>query len=538
MTALLKTLRRGSTHTRARSLSLLAAIIGRKHGVRVEFRAGHSASTDGKVIYLPMLSADATEDDALLLEGLLDHEAGHCRLTDFDFMALKSTQKELKAKALLFPLFNMIEDVWMEREQAKIYPGCFRNIKRSVEVMIDRNLYGGRVIESNSAADAMRGYLLHGLLARLYENPRLEDFAKSHRGGLVSLVGERLTTAMWETALEVDKVKTTSEAFELARKLLVLIEMERNMKSTPPPQKRLLEQMMQEVPSGGDIATMIEEALTKNGATEMNNPNMPVLGHLRTIRAAEEHLYDIRLPLTELARPVAIRLGTRLESVLEAKTECETSYRRSGRRLGSRKVVGLTLGNLTAFSNREEGDGLDTALCILGDLSGSMFAPMPTEPELNAVLPHAYAKTAMLAVGDVLDRFDVPFMVSAYGETIFDIKTFDDSWRKRKVFLDLHDAGFTMTAEALSHIGVAFAQRQEKRKLALLLTDGNANENSLVIPAMNELARIGVEFAVIFIGDGGKLLEDLIREAGYPVQRVEEASDIAKVTFEAIKNVV
>ena len=534
MTAMRSGLRKGPLHARARSLTVLASIIGRKHGVRVVFRSCETASTDGKTIYLPTLSADATEEDAVLVEGLLDHEAGHCRFTDFEFVKTQEVQDAIRSHALVHPTWNTFEDVWMEREQSKVYPGCFRNIKKSVEVMIDRGLYGSSIERKVSAADAFRGFLLHALLGRLYENQRLIDFGIADRAKLEDVIGKQLTEAIWKKALEVDAVKTTKSCFALALEIFELIkselEKEQQSKKSSQEKKDALLNIMNEKPQQGDIADMISAALNARQVTDASNPDLPTLYDIRPTKPLDPlQAPDLQL----LARPIAAKLGSRLEVLLEARTLEETSFGRSGRRLDSGRVAGLALGNLSVFVTREEGVGLDTAVTILGDFSGSMY-PNSNVEEVEA--PHVVAKTSMMAMGDVLDRFEVPFSIVAYGTNIMEIKPFDASWRKSKSVLNQDELGSTYTAEALHFVAEQMVVRKESRRLVMLLTDGESSQNSLVVAAMNEMSRLGIEFSCIFIGAGGSELAQEIAEEGYRVQRTATIQELPQAMFDAIRD--
>ena len=69
-----------------RSLPLVAGVLGRKYGVKVEI-GGTDAYTDGTVIRLPSLPGDVPDTLLAMVRGYLDHEAGHVR--DTDFLAMK-----------------------------------------------------------------------------------------------------------------------------------------------------------------------------------------------------------------------------------------------------------------------------------------------------------------------------------------------------------------------------------------------------------------------------------------------------------------
>ena len=519
---------KGGRSERARALTVLARIIGKKRGVNIVFRPGHGASTDGKTIYLPALSDVATENDAILLEGLLAHEAMHCRFTDFDYMALPELQETFKRHPLMFPICNILEDVWGEREQAKVYPGCFQNIKKSVDVMINLGLYGGRASLKNTAADALRGFILHELLGRLYENQKLKQFADAHKANLVLLVGQKLTDDIWALSMQVDLVKSTQEAIELAKKIFVLIEDHLQSEPEESELRIILQEMLQATPEGGDIATMLEEALQLNGGIKIDQTRGPA-----PLRVSEIGMDDViaSADIAAFARPTAITIGTKLERLLETKIDADIGYGKRGRKLSSRKLSGIGVGRTTIFRKEEEADGIDTAIEVVIDLSSSMFPSWVSEQGH----PHVVAKTASYAVGDILDRHEVPFAITAYGGSIAVVKSFEQSWRKRKCFLDVGRLGSTRTTEVLQHSAENISLRTERKKMVILITDGDARDNTTVIPVMNELTALNVQFTSIFIGDGGLELELSMSTAGYPVVRVHEVADLPIALFTAIK---
>jgi hypothetical protein len=103
-----------------KSLPLLADILGRKYGIKVQI-GGKNASTNGKVIQLPSLPADAGDKLLPLIRGYIDHEAAHIRHTDFSVFK--------KLTALEHALCNAIEDWRVEKALADCYPGCRHNFQ-------------------------------------------------------------------------------------------------------------------------------------------------------------------------------------------------------------------------------------------------------------------------------------------------------------------------------------------------------------------------------------------------------------------------
>jgi len=103
-----------------RSLPLVASVLGRKYGVKVEM-GGADAYTDGKTIHLPAMPSEVPDTLLAMVRGFLDHEAGHVR--DTDFTALQ--------KARLSPIemhvWNTLEDWRVEHRLAALFPGCRQN---------------------------------------------------------------------------------------------------------------------------------------------------------------------------------------------------------------------------------------------------------------------------------------------------------------------------------------------------------------------------------------------------------------------------
>lgn len=520
-------------HSR-RSLALLASIIGRKHNVQVVFRNGWGASTDGKTIYLPLLSHDATEDDAELLVGLMDHEAMHCRFTDFEVHKQPWAKKAFAEHPMVFPLHNTFEDVWGEREQAKVYPGCFRNIKRSVEVMIDKSLYGGPSGKVPVEL-ALRNFILQALLGRLYDMPILVQFGAAYRAILEKHVGAVLVERIWDKALEVDQVVSTDQSVKLAISMFELIkdELENEEASAKPKPKRVkaLRDLVTNAPEDVDIAGLLADALKSSGGIVQLGSNSPV--PLDVTVKPRDSLTRLVSELNEHVRPIAVKLGSKLEVLLESRVQSNSSYGARGRRLAARRVPRIALGERNLFRHLEDEEGLDTYVHILLDLSFSMYNPS-TQPE-----PQVVAKAAVLSMGDVMDKFAIPFGVSIYGCDYTDVKLAGDGWRKVRPYVDVGSMGGTRSVDALSRVIPLAASQSQNRRLVLLVTDGNTDGgNSLMVPVLNELTAAGLEFAAVQIGRAGNDLEAKLTEAGYATERAEGLDDVPQAIFNAIRNAV
>ena len=114
------------SHLLVHGMQQSAAVFGRNKETFVVFE-GEGAKTDGKEIQLPSLPDDMefTTEEAMVMRGYLDHEAGHVRHTNFDDVGKFGETCSEQA----FAIANCLEDVRLERLVMKEYPGSVKNLK-------------------------------------------------------------------------------------------------------------------------------------------------------------------------------------------------------------------------------------------------------------------------------------------------------------------------------------------------------------------------------------------------------------------------
>ena len=116
----------------------LSALLGRKWGVNVVF--GAHPATNGKTIYLPHWNFDEPKLIPALY-GLIAHEAGgHVRMTDFKLLQSVSAARHKEPDFALFKSFeNLLEDIRIEVNLLRLYPGARLYLNAAVEYMLCRN---------------------------------------------------------------------------------------------------------------------------------------------------------------------------------------------------------------------------------------------------------------------------------------------------------------------------------------------------------------------------------------------------------------
>jgi len=145
-----------SAQTRYRALPIIMEGIAAERGYRIEVSDGLSFSINrkDKVIRVPNLKSVGSDEDAICLEGGLDHELMHVDQTDPEFRV---------EDPILHKLWNIIEDPRGEIGFFKKYPGAARNIGLTLEVLRAKGRYA--VPSADKPFSVLCGFLLYELRA-------------------------------------------------------------------------------------------------------------------------------------------------------------------------------------------------------------------------------------------------------------------------------------------------------------------------------------------------------------------------------------
>lgn len=199
-----------------KAFPIVAAAIGNRFGIKVSV-GGDQAYTDGQSIQLPAYDGD-DPDYQDFAWGLLAHESAHIRYSDFTL--------DYGGSVLRRRLCGAIEDVRIEHELAKDFPGTRLTLRTVVEKMIAN----GGFTASNSddhPANTLYGYVLKSLRARALGqvalNPLValsETALKAHfpKGAVIRLKG--LLSEVPEG------LQAESDCLQLADRILTMIQQE------------------------------------------------------------------------------------------------------------------------------------------------------------------------------------------------------------------------------------------------------------------------------------------------------------------------
>ena len=195
---------------------IVATAIGNRFGIKVQI-GGAQAYTNGKSIQLPAYNGN-DPDYKDYAWGLLAHEAAHIRYSDFSI--------DFGTSVLRRRLCGAIEDVRIEHELAKNFPGTRLTLRTVVEKMIASGGFKAATAEDHPA-NVLYGYVLKSLRARVLDqtalNPlveRSEQVLKTHfpSGAVIRLKG--LLSEVPE------ELKSEMDCLHLTDRILIMIEQE------------------------------------------------------------------------------------------------------------------------------------------------------------------------------------------------------------------------------------------------------------------------------------------------------------------------
>jgi|GEM_PF-3442989 len=223
---------------------------------------------------------------------------------------------------------------------------------------------------------------------------------------------------------------------------------------------------------------------------------------------------------------LATRLRSRLADHLRSRVEEEDPDESERGFIAPGRLVDAMLGDPRLFEeDGAEGEGLNTAVQILVDASGSMRG----EPADSAL-------AALYACGSALGTYElqgVKFGVASFNSELYVLKGFTDPWPRTKGMLARYSPfGGTYTPQAIRTLLPELCLRREKRKILLLITDGDVGADALApILEVGRRNRSGkVEFRALLIG------ASLSADAFDKVGAAQPGGDLQRAIFDTLKD--
>ncbi|MPL87717.1 hypothetical protein SDC9_33727 [bioreactor metagenome] len=485
-------------------LPLLASILGDRYGVQVRI-GGKEACTNGKVIQLPSLPMDCEPELLALAKGFTDHEAAHIRHTDF------SVLKSANLDPVPFNLFNCLEDWRVEKKLSGIFPGCRRNLNWLIRRFFVEQAQPRA--GDDSPALAVLDYVL--LTVRAWDVDEVtpaRQYAASimehHFPGLKEAMDAILVKVyihcpdtaaavkyawqiaqcirQWEPPRQAPTNKSANDHGSMPKVKLEVNDSAKQIgqRSEPGqpqsalsslPLKALFHAEAQDLPQNiGEIMTI---ELAKSSAESS--------GDALTV-AVEGARHAAALPVEQKlqALQASIALRTRLKGFLQAQTQRRCSIGRKGT-LHANSLHRLQVGNARVFQKGSVQLGLNTAVHILLDVSGSM-AGAPINLANRACFAVATALSHIRGVNSAVTAFPAVSVTNS----VFPIMRHGQPLPDR---FDILASGGTPLAGALWWVLQTMLPLKEQRKMVLVITDGMPDNPLAANNAIGVAQKLGFE---------------------------------------------
>lgn len=542
-------------------MGTVAKIVAARIGVEVVFDASaDTASTDGTRIFIPTsLIGDGDARAVTLMRGFIAHEGvGHIRHTDMEAWTAFVRDASPLGKSIL----NIIEDIRIERLACRVYPGIKRILNATVEALKPEGFFD--LPAKPHPAGVVTGLLLNCLRAEELGQP-LDPIPA--RAMAFKLFGVSLRDDILNIGRQGSRGSSTVEAVDATKAILTLIGDVAKPVANPKPQpvqsaESQEGQAEKDLPQpDGNLAVSASQTQGQKhskSATQALTASAKDCGPGGLEDMAKEAMgksvgssqYLTEMPRSIVAVPVqgwrpsarssgiSRTLSRKLEDMLQSRVDDEDFSVRGGGRLDARRVSRTKLLDLEVFEREgEAAPGLDTALFVLVDKSGSMSSPIGASTDTT----EAVALDTVSALGDALARFDgrgVSFSVEGFSQTMTAYKPFSAPWRGTRACLGRYHAsgGTDFPSACFTAIG-EIAKRPEKRKVILALTDGDVGEISLIASMQKTAVEHGIETRVVFLGINPKGAGYMAKAGGFARYGVaNQAVDVPKAVFAALED--
>ena len=510
------------------ALPLIAAVLGRKYGVQVEI-GGNNAYTDGDTIHLPSLPAYGDPTLLGLASGYIDHESAHIRETDFVLM------ENVNITPLEKYIWNIIEDYRVEHKLTAVFPGCGHNFKWLIKHLFIDEHQSNQTIASEQQ---ILSWLL--LKIRSWDVHELDDQVKLSADQVeVAFPGllQKMTTIVDTIPT---RCNTTQDCLDVARELVVLLkkycnnmqqqleEQEQSGNLQPGDENNnnkqtldnqliqsfrvLLNAEATDLPR--DIFQVVAETLANMRLTNNNE-------RITIAQVANKATWKIHNNQLHVVRCSTTALRSRLQGLLQSKVFKPNRCGHRGK-LDTHNLHRLTTNNPKVFRQKEQRQGLNTAVHILLDTSGSMQGN-PIELASQACFATAHALSLIPGVSLAVTAFpgepvDTPSGHSR--DTVTPILKFNQKMHRN---FAISANGNTPMDSALWWILVQMHLQPQKRKLILLITDGEPDYENTARIAINAIHKQGVE--LYGIGINNPSIHNLLPRTSVVINSIEQLTN-------------
>ncbi|MFV1943191.1 VWA domain-containing protein [Pseudomonas luteola] len=536
------------------ALPIVAAAYGEKFGVKV-IVGGQQAMTDGQTIVVPNVQGDRFGD---ALWGYLAHEAAHVRMTNFDDVRDAGT-----CSAFLGAMLNIFEDCRIEREMIKLYPGTARTLNAVAAYMVDQRHFETPTQDTHPAR-ILEAYCLYFLRCKVVGQHVIEDTLVATTAVYEQVIPKGVQVRLAVLLGRAGQLKSTADALVLSREVLRMVEEEAQKEqdaqqpapqSQPSPQDSTQPQAgsgqacgqgsagsdagnAQGTGSGSSSGQSSGQSTASASASitgdEADASSPGVMQQILDARA-DDHLKEkteaLRADLNSGADqtapvvnvPTALevmndqasgqmligqvaaassRIQSQLMGLVQASQRSGYVTGRHGRHLDTNRLHRLVSGDTRIFRRSAERKHPDTAVHLLVDMSSSMKKLMPSGEHVYEV-----ARDAAMALALGLEKINgvnpaVTFFCKNSRQPVWSVVKHGQKVSLNAGRFSFSPDGRTPMTEAIWYSAFELSKTRERRKMVLVVTDGEPNNVGTCQHVVQLCQRSGIEMIGIGVGKG------------------------------------
>lgn len=235
---------------------------------------------------------------------------------------------------------------------------------------------------------------------------------------------------------------------------------------------------------------------------------------------AERHVRAISQRSIDINGAASARLRNEIRRLFDKSGREDWQINRAAGRLNAGQLATVQHGNVNVFKRRAEVSGIDSAVTVLLDVSGSM--------KKNRI---DMAAVAVATLCDTLRRANVKVQVMSFNHSIAVLNDWNEPAQKVTDLMSrVSVVGSTNDYVALRMAHKSLSQRPEQRKVCFVISDGCGAREHTRAQVLSG-ARMGITTIGIGIADDVSDIYD-------NYVNLKDASDLANVSFKAIRGVV
>ncbi len=516
---------------RDKELAGLAMTLGRDAKITITVSGNDSfCNTDGSHINIARMPS--TPLGRMLMTGLVFHEVGHKNFTIGG-----------RPDGLLGDMMNVIEDTRVDMATIKSRPGTCFNLEAVTTHYVNKGS-----LRPDNLAQALVGKVMAYGFGRVLKHSAILPMETLCDEMMDDAFGQDFIDEVENIIKGIPKLKSTKDTLVMAQKLVELLILQQQVKppaSAPQGQNKKkgnkgskgvpefgspsgdsgqpgqgdeadeqgnnqatgsggngagsggskrptpeeIEEMLNTKTGYGDLSALIQSELktmadSYTSGDKLNIPMLPIIG---SMGASNVKLDEVG------ALSASSRMRAKLLGMLQAVKRKPLSYGLSGKKLVSSRLSRIAIGDPRIFSKKIDKVGVNTAVMVLLDLSGSMHDKYVVS---NAA---AFAlHTTLFGIHGVA-VCSMEFSGKKHQPDVNVLVEFDRKPQSGNFNHFPYDG--TPTHSAIWAARVMLLQRPEPRKIMLILTDGCPDKGADTSAATKRAMKDGIEMAAIGIMD-------------------------------------